>query len=116
VTGFFVSAAQRLVSAHCFSENWPTWEIHPEGDELVVLLSASAEFKLRLESGDQSVQLRDPGAFLVVPRNTWLTVLVHDSASVLFTTPVRAPEMKQFLLPVIQSILNIEANPDGYVN
>ncbi len=76
-----------LIAAHHFTANWPTWEVHPEGDEMVVLLSGSAEFKLRLSSGDQSGHLREPGSFLLVPRNTWHTALISEPTSILFITP-----------------------------
>lgn len=76
-----------LVSAHEFSENWNTWEIHPHGDEMVVLVAGSAELVLRRESGDESVKLLEPGSYLVVPKNTWHTAFIEKHASLLFITP-----------------------------
>lgn len=76
-----------LISAHNFTETWPTWEVHPHGDEMVVLMSGKAEFKLRRETGDESVVLETPGSFLVIPKNTWHTAIIEEAASVLFITP-----------------------------
>ena len=81
-----------LISAHHFSENWPTWEKHPEGDELLVLLSGRAVFSLRLESGDESVELKEPGSFLIVPKNTWHTAHIDEPTSMLFITPGEGTE------------------------
>lgn len=76
-----------LISAHQFSEDWSTWEKHPAGDEMVVLLSGRAEFVLRRESGDESIVLEDPGSFVIIPRNTWHTARTEQVTSVLFVTP-----------------------------
>ena len=54
---------------------------------MVILLSGSARFKLRLESGDESIELKSPGSFLVVPKNTWHTAIIEEPTSMLFVTP-----------------------------
>lgn len=28
-----------LISSYAFDEDWPTWEVHPAGDEFVILVS-----------------------------------------------------------------------------
>ncbi len=76
-----------LISAYRFSEDWPTWEKHPAGDEMVILLSGRAEFVLRRDSGDESVILEHPGSFVIVPRNTWHTARIDQATSMLFVTP-----------------------------
>lgn len=76
-----------LVSAHHFDSDWPTWEKHPAGDELVLLLAGSAELVL-LEAGDERVvPLADTGAYVRVPADTWHTARVGESAHMLFITP-----------------------------
>lgn len=84
-----------LVSAHHFSENWPTWERHPAGDELVILLSGRARFFLRSASGDESVVLEEPGAFVMVPANTWHTAHIDEPTSLLFVTPGEGTENEE---------------------
>ncbi len=76
-----------LIAAHRFTEDWPTWEIHPKGDEMVILLSGSARFLLKTETGEQSHQLARAGEFLIVPRNTWHTAQIGEACSLLFVTP-----------------------------
>lgn len=81
-----------LISAHQFTQDWPTWEKHPAGDEMVVLLSGRAEFIFRKASGDESVELKEAGSFVLVPRDTWHTARVSEPASMLFITPGEGTE------------------------
>ena len=81
-----------LISQHEFSEDWPTWERHPAGDELVMLLTGRATLLMRLDAGDQSVELDEPGSYVVVPRNTWHTARVSGSVRMLFMTPGEGTE------------------------
>lgn len=81
-----------LISEFGFAETWPTWERHPNGDEIVVLLSGEAEIVLRQGSGDQSVRLSDPGTYVVVPANTWHTARTETPTRMLFITPGEGTE------------------------
>ena len=76
-----------LVSGFRFTGDWPTWEKHPAGDEMVVLLSGEATFLLRRESGDESIALKEPGEFVIVPRDTWHTARIDQPTTMLFITP-----------------------------
>ncbi len=80
-------AGRVLVSRFEFDSDWPTWEIHPAGDELVYLLSGAAKMILATPGGDTSVHLSTPGEFVIVPRNTWHTAKVSEPAAMLFITP-----------------------------
>lgn len=81
-----------LVSSHEFQEDWATWEIHPAGDEIVVLLSGTATLVLRKNGADVRVQLAGSGAYVVVPRNTWHTARVSGTTRMLFITPGEGTE------------------------
>jgi hypothetical protein len=76
----------RLVSTYDFRENWATWEKHPAGEELVVLLAGALEFILSINGREESISLNSPGQFLIVPRDTWHTVNVPRGALALFIT------------------------------
>lgn len=76
-----------LISAHEFNEDWPTWEKHPAGDEMVVLLSGRAEFILRRHSGDETIELEETGSYVIVPQDTWHTARIGEATSMLFITP-----------------------------
>src|SRR3989338_10955158 len=63
----------RLMSAFSFSTDWPSWERHPAGEELVMLLSGSAMLLLEELGQERVVSLAEPGDFVLVPINTWHT-------------------------------------------
>ena len=76
-----------LVSCHDFEQDWGGWEIHPHGDETVILLSGKATLVLESESGVETVHLEDEGAFVIVPRNVWHTAKTGRKTRLLFITP-----------------------------
>jgi mannose-6-phosphate isomerase-like protein (cupin superfamily) len=81
-----------LVAMHAFDADWPTWERHPAGDELVLLLAGAATFVLDTPRGAEEVVLAKPGGFVIVPRNTWHTARVAEHAEMLFITPGEGTE------------------------
>lgn len=76
-----------LIMTSAFSEDWPTWEIHPHGDEFVYLLEGDTDFILHTAEGDQTVRVNQPGSYVVVPKNTWHTAKPHAPTRMLFVTP-----------------------------
>lgn len=77
----------RLMSAFTFSEPWSTWERHPAGEELVMLLSGAATVMLEESGQERAVQLSEPGAYVLVPPNVWHTVKTRVPTTILFLTP-----------------------------
>jgi len=75
----------RLVSAYRFDADWTSWERHPAGDELVVLLSGAIDFVLDEGGRERVVPLRGRGA-LLVPRGLWHTARVSAPCEALFVT------------------------------
>jgi len=79
-------AEGRLVTMHSFSQDWNSWEMHPEGEEVVVCLDGAitliqedaqgAQRKIRLGAGDYAIN----------PRGVWHTANVAQSARALFIT------------------------------
>lgn len=80
-------AGHELVSCHTFSEDWPSWEVHPKGDEIVMLLSGRVTFILELDDEEKAVELTKQGAYVIVPRGVWHTATVSEPSTVLFITP-----------------------------
>lgn len=76
-----------LISLHEFTTDWPTWEIHPHGDEVVILISGSTTFFLKYDSGVATVELNQQGQYVVVPRNTWHTAKTPSNSRLIFITP-----------------------------
>jgi quercetin dioxygenase-like cupin family protein len=81
-----------LVAAFSFKEDWPTWEMHPHGDEVVTLVSGSADLRLMAPGGERSVRLQSPGDFVIVPRGTWHTARIATATTMLFVTPGEGTE------------------------
>ncbi len=84
-----------LISRFDFDEPWPTWEIHPEGDEFVYLLSGDADVFLKNEAGEQTLHVDVPGSYVVVPRGTWHTARPRRPTSMLFVTPGEGTENRE---------------------
>ena len=76
-----------LVSSHAFDEDWPTWEIHPAGDEFVILVSGDADLVLATPGGDETIRMTEPGTFVIVPRDTWHTARIRRHTVMMFITP-----------------------------
>ena len=64
-----------LVSEYVFVADWPTWEMHPEGDEFVYLLAGEVEMQLEEPGGLRKIAISGSGA-IVVPRGVWHTAKV----------------------------------------
>lgn len=76
-----------LISKHEFAEAWSTWEIHPKGDEIVYLLFGDIDFVLWTEKGEHVVRVNQPGAYIIVPQDTWHTARPRKPTGMLFITP-----------------------------
>ena len=88
-------AGHSLISCYSFETDWPTWEVHPHGDEFVILLEGDAEMLLAGDEQDQSVRLNQAGQFVIVPRGTWHTARVYAPTRMLFVTPGEATENRE---------------------
>lgn len=80
-------AGHELIACHSFDSDWPTWEIHPHGDEVVLLLDGEATFLIKMPGGETTLTLETPGDYVVVPRNTWHTAKTARHSKMLFITP-----------------------------
>lgn len=84
-----------LVARYEFGSDWPSWEVHPQGDEVVVLMSGAAEMIFDERGGKRSVRLSRPGEFVIVPRGTWHTAKISTPTAMLFITPGEGTEHKE---------------------
>lgn len=76
----------RLVWAFLMTDNCPEWEMHPEGDELLYLLSGAIDVILQSGDRERGVELR-PGAACIVPRGVWHRANSRRASKGLFITP-----------------------------
>jgi len=61
-----------LITEFVCEDDWANWEMHPEADEFVYLLSGDVALVLELPTGTATIRLSDRGA-VVVPRGVWHT-------------------------------------------
>jgi mannose-6-phosphate isomerase-like protein (cupin superfamily) len=81
-----------LLSCYTFKEDWPSWERHPAGDELVCLLSGEATMLFEEGGTERGVRLEKPGEYVLVPKGTWHTARTSVSTTMLFLTPGEGTE------------------------
>lgn len=84
-----------LVTTHSFSETWPMWEMHPNGDEIVVLLSGSVDLILEKKTGNRVMPLREAGGWVMVPCGMWHTARVNAPSKLLFITAGEGTQHRQ---------------------
>lgn len=77
--------AERLIAEFSFDRDWDSWEVHPAGDEIVVLLSGAVDLVLDEPEGERSIQLRGRGT-AIVPRGVWHTANVLAPSTALHIT------------------------------
>jgi mannose-6-phosphate isomerase-like protein (cupin superfamily) len=77
----------RLMTAFTFSEPWSSWERHPAGEELVLLVSGAVTLVLEEQGSHREVFLGKPGEFVLVPPNVWHTARPAMPTTMLFLTP-----------------------------
>lgn len=80
------------MSAFTFSEPWATWERHPAGEEVVMLLSGAATLLIEEAGDERGVQLNSPGDYVLVPQGAWHTARTNIPTTMLFLTPGRDTE------------------------
>lgn len=74
-----------LLSEFSFASDWPQWEMHPQADEVVRLLSGAAELQLEWPTGIQKIRMRAGDAY-VIPKGAWHTVKVLEPCRMLHVT------------------------------
>jgi len=86
-------AEGRLVSLLAQDASWTSWERHPAGDELVVLLSGRVDLVQELD-GQQRVVTLTAGMAAINPPGVWHTADVHEPGQALFITAGRGTETR----------------------
>ncbi|WP_421836247.1 cupin [Novosphingobium sp.] len=80
-------AEGRLVSQHSFTESWDSWEMHPAGDEVVLMLSGEGVLHQEFADGSAAEVRLVAGEYAVNPPGAWHTMdLVSAEATALFIT------------------------------
>ena len=80
-------AGHVLISQHHFADDWPTWEVHPAGDEFVTLITGDITLVLWQDQQEHALRLSNPSDFVIIPKGVWHTARVHSPTTMLFVTP-----------------------------
>jgi mannose-6-phosphate isomerase-like protein (cupin superfamily) len=102
--GFDGPAFQAYVEAHCTPDspgrlimvestpgNWPAWECHTEGDEIVIVLEGRAEFIQEMDGGERRTAV-GPGSAIINPKGVWHTADVSEPLKAIYITPCPGTE------------------------
>jgi mannose-6-phosphate isomerase-like protein (cupin superfamily) len=79
-------AEGRLVSEYVFTGDWPSWERHPAGGELVYCLSGAMTLHQEMPDGSIVTTTLVPGQYAINPPGVWHTADVAGEARALFIT------------------------------
>lgn len=75
------------IGAPVFSQPAPhDGEMHPDGDELLFLVSGRVSVLLDQENGSRAIELA-AGQALIVPRGVWHRVVPHGACQLVHVTP-----------------------------
>jgi len=86
-TEFNGFAGHVLISQHHFAEDWPTWEVHPAGDEFITLITGDITLVLWQDQQEWPLRLSTPSDFVIIPKGVWHTARVQAPTTMLFVTP-----------------------------
>ena len=81
----------RLVCVTAQEATWDSWERHPAGEEVVVLLSGRVDLVQDRDGQENVVELR-PGQAVINPAGVWHRSVVHEPGQAIFITPGRGTE------------------------
>ena len=76
----------RLVSQHTFTDGWPTWEMHPLGDEVVVCTSGEMVLRQEFPDGRQEEVTLRAGDYAINPPGVWHIADIETEATAVFIT------------------------------
>ncbi len=86
-------AEGRLVSLYTFTESWDSWEVHPDGEEIVVCMDGQMIVHQQLADGSTNSVTLGRGDYVINPRGAWHTAdVTGESATALFITSGQGTE------------------------
>lgn len=84
----------RLVSLHTFTEGWPTWEMHPHGEEVVICTAGSMVLTQEWPDGRRESVTLEAGDYAINEPGVWHIADVEESATAIFITAGEGTEMR----------------------
>lgn len=81
----------RMLAGYEMKGDWDHWEMHPAGDEVLILLSGRMTLILEEGSGERLVELA-AGRAVIVLRGVWHTAHVPEPGTLIGITPGKGTE------------------------
>jgi len=78
-------AEGRLVSMFSFDAPWTSWEVHPQGHEVVICTAGEITLIQEIDGKEKRTTLR-PGEYAINPPGVWHTADVQTPATAVFIT------------------------------
>ena len=75
----------RLVSMHSFRAPWDSWEMHPEGSEVVICTAGEMTLVQEIDGKEVRTTLRS-GDYIINDPGVWHTADIEESATAVFIT------------------------------
>ena len=76
----------RLLTMHTFSEPWDTWEVHPNGHEVVLCTAGELTLHQEYPDGREVTVTIGPGEYVINEPGVWHTADVSAPATAVFVT------------------------------
>jgi quercetin dioxygenase-like cupin family protein len=76
----------RLVCMFTFTRSWNTWEMHPQGSEVVLCTSGAMTLHQERADGSKATVTVTAGQYVINEPGTWHTADVHTEATAVFIT------------------------------
>ena len=76
----------RLIMVEITPSNWPGWECHPAGDEIVIVLEGASQFIQEINGTEIRIDVV-AGDTIVNPKGVWHTADVTEPIKAIYITP-----------------------------
>jgi len=84
-------AAGHLIMIETSPTDWPAWECHKNGDEVVIVLEGKADFIQEVDGEERSLAV-GPGTTLINHAGVWHTANVKEPLKAIYITPCPGTE------------------------
>jgi quercetin dioxygenase-like cupin family protein len=79
---------------YTFTQSWDTWEIHPNGAEVVLCVAGSMTLHQEFPDGSTATADLGPGEYAINPPGVWHTADIDSEATCVFITAGAGTELR----------------------
>lgn len=79
-------AEGRLVSLFTFTQSWDSWEMHPDGDEVVICTAGTLTLHQEFADGSTAIVTIGAGEYAINPPGCWHTADIEGETTTVFIT------------------------------